>query len=656
MAQPKKLEYTALFGLVSQVVFLLVALALAAKSGSRAVGAITWYVGAGILVWFLVLVHGRQRRLAREEREEMEQLRRTRLSEELFEETELDRMRASAGLVLFEKYLVPVFSVVLSAMLLYFAYRVGSGAWGAEAPEVLIQAPVAVGMIFMAFVGFLIGKYAAGLAQSADYRLLRAAGGYLLGNVIAEVMIGIAMGLYYFEVTWVEVAVTYIIPAIMMLVGLEVLLNLLLDIYRPRVPGQERRPPYDSRLLGLFAEPGGVLRTVAATLDYQFGFKVSETWFYRFMGRAIIPLVSVQVATLWLLSCLVVVDQDEIVFIENFARPYLSAEDAAKGLSATVFEPGFYLKMPWPFGVARHVPAYEVQSVELGRIHEPIPGAKPSKIAQDDIILWTERHINPTEGREANFLVPSTAAVAVPSASGEQVEAEGKVPQVNIARLQAYVDYRVRKKRDGSIDEDAAFTFLYRQTDIREHVERLAYRALARIAANQDFIKWISVDRGRTVLQLKQMVTDAIEREGMDLEVVFAGIPVVHPPAATAVSFEGVVTSLEQREATKYAGEQEASRIVAGARAEAAERKYFAEGYAARLRANAVADRDQFLAQLAAYRKAKWVYKIRTYLDAVEQALSGQRLIIVPLTPTDTQVIDLKEKLRPTLIDLDSEE
>ncbi len=211
-------------------------------------------------------------------------------------------------------------------------------------------------------------------------------------------------------------AVTYLIPAIMALVGVELLLNLMLDIYRPRVPGQERRPPYDSRLLSLFAEPEGVLKTVATTLDYQFGFKVSETWFYRFMERAIVPLVLVQVLALWLLSAVVVVDQQEVAFVETLGVAHVSAQDAERGLLATPLQPGYYLKWPWPISVARFVPAYRVRNVTMGKVYEPTAGRWSYLFEGDidvtgepDVILWRERHISPIKGYEVNFLVPSTA-------------------------------------------------------------------------------------------------------------------------------------------------------------------------------------------------------------------------------------------------------
>ena len=70
-----------------------------------------------------------------------------------------------------------------------------SGAWGKAAPAVPrpLVSMVAIAAIFIAFPGFLIGRYAAGLAQSEGFGLLRAAGGYVLGNVIGLILIAIAL-------------------------------------------------------------------------------------------------------------------------------------------------------------------------------------------------------------------------------------------------------------------------------------------------------------------------------------------------------------------------------------------------------------------------------------------------------------------------------
>ena len=683
MGHSKKLEYTALVGLVLQLIFAATCMVVAGQSNSSSAQAETWQLVIGVLVWFVVLVHGRQRRLAREEQEELQRLRESRLSEEIFEETELDTMRASAGLRIFERYLVPVFTLLMSGLLIFFAWRVASQAWGAPEPHVQRPSAVAVAAIFVAFVGFLIGRYAAGLAQTEGYGLLRAAGGYVLGNVIGLILIAVSMALLYFDVSWAEVAVTFAIPVIMAMVGIELVLNLVLDIYRPRVPGQERRPPYDSRILALFAEPQGVFKTVAATLDYQFGFKVSDTWFYHFMERAIVPLLMVQVVSLWLLTSIVVVDPGEVVFVEVLSKPYLTQQDAGKGLHATLLGPGFHMKWPWPFGVARHVPAYQVQSIDVGRIYKE--GFKPAENAsmseRDDVILWKESHIDTRVGEEVSFLVPSasqssgpgsgeaeeappaadaTAVAAAGMGAGAAVSAEAEqsagtsqtAPEVNLARLLAYVDYRVRLLPDGSVDPQAAFTYTFRQADIRRHIEELAYRALCRIAASQDFLRWVAQDRAATADLLKKMLQDAVDREGLGLEVTFVGIPAVHPPLETAPAFENVVGMLEQKEALAYQGQTQAEQIVQEALGDSAEKVNEAKGAAERLLKNAAASKSQFLVQLDAYERAPLVYMFRSYFDTIEQVLKGQKLYVLPQTSDEVIIIDSKEKLTPELLKL----
>jgi regulator of protease activity HflC (stomatin/prohibitin superfamily) len=646
MGHSKKLEYTALIGLVLQLLFAGTFMIVASQSRSRAAEAEMWQLVIGALVWFVVLVHGRQRRLAADEQEEMARLKESRLSEEIFQETELDAMRASSGLRVLERYLVPLFTLVLSGLLLFFGWRIASSAWGVPAPAVTRPSMVAIAAIFVAFPGFLIGRYSAGLAQSEGFGLLRAAGGYVLGNVIGLILIAISMALLYFDVSWAEVAVTFIIPVIMALVGVELVLNLILDIYRPRVPGRERRPPYDSRILGLFAEPQGVLKTVAATLDYQFGFKVSDTWFYHFMEKAILPLLLVEVVSLWLLTMIVVVNPNEVAFVEVFSEPYLTQADNARGLYATVLEPGFHWKWPWPFAVARHVPAYEIQSIAVGKIYkDEAAAAKDAGLSDvDDVSLWKESHIRPgVAGEEASFLVPSTARVSAESIPVVGVEGAAKAaaaPEVNLARLLAHVQYRVKQKPDGTIDEQSAFTYTFRQTDIQRHMEELSYRALCRIAASQDFLRWIAQDRAAVVARLRDMIQEGADREKLGLEVVFVGMTAVHPPMEAATAYEGVVKAMEDKESLIYQGQTESERTIQDAKAQEKEIVNSAMAVSAVLR-TAEASKNQFLVQLDAYMRSPLVYEYRAYFDTLETVLQGQRLYVAPSTTNEVDIIDM---------------
>ena len=73
----------------------------------------------------------------------------------------------------------------------------------------------------------------------------------------------------------------------------------MFEIYRPRMKGQVAHLLYDSRLVGLLGQPGGIFSTVAQAIDYQFGFKVSDTWFYRFLEKAMVWIVLLQLGFDW---------------------------------------------------------------------------------------------------------------------------------------------------------------------------------------------------------------------------------------------------------------------------------------------------------------------------------------------------------------------
>src|SRR6202162_1206257 len=110
-------------------------------------------------------------------------------------------------------------------------------------------------------------------------------------------------------------------------------------MYRPRVKGKIERPLYESRLVGLLGQPEGLITTAAQALDYQFGFKVSETWFYRFFRRALGVLVLLQLGALLLSTCVVFIEAGEQGLLERFGRPVTDR---------TLLEPGAHLKCPWP--------------------------------------------------------------------------------------------------------------------------------------------------------------------------------------------------------------------------------------------------------------------------------------------------------------------
>src|SRR5262249_46164729 len=154
------------------------------------------------------------------------------------------------------------------------------------------------------------------------------------------------------------------IGILMMVLAVETVLNFIFDLYRPRIAGAEQRSFYDSRLLGMFSEPGGILKSIADAVDYQFGFKVSATWVYQLLGRWILPLLLFHGATVWLLTSIVVVPQGYQGIIEHMGWGSSTYATAS---------PGIHFTRPWPIDRATLIPTERIQRIEIGYAREKEP-------------------------------------------------------------------------------------------------------------------------------------------------------------------------------------------------------------------------------------------------------------------------------------------
>src|SRR5690606_11858365 len=113
---------------------------------------------------------------------------------------------------------------------------------------------------------------------------LRAGGSYLFGS--SQLSFGLAISMIFVIVGFVSVDYWYaiLVGAVMLMLAVETVTIFVLEIYRPRAGEEDARAFYDSRLLGFFSEPGGVAESVGKFADYQFGFKVSESWLYKLLS------------------------------------------------------------------------------------------------------------------------------------------------------------------------------------------------------------------------------------------------------------------------------------------------------------------------------------------------------------------------------------
>ena len=200
-----------------------------------------------------------------------------------------------------------------------------------------------------------------------------------MGITLVSVAVMATLAAFHFNETPVpERILAKIVRGLLILLGAEFALNFILDLYRPRLPDEEPRPAFDSRLLGLFTEPGGIARSIAEAINYQFGFEVSSTWFYKLLQRSIVPLLGFGVAVLLLASCLVFVDTNEQAVIERYGR---------RVESRGTLGPGLHFEWPWPREIAYKVRTAQVHEVKIGIV----PSTEDKK-DENELILWTTKH------------------------------------------------------------------------------------------------------------------------------------------------------------------------------------------------------------------------------------------------------------------------
>lgn len=622
-------------GLVNLLVLLVVGLAtlaVARYAHLLAAQVVAVFLGLGVLVaavsWFQMRLEERERL----EKLELDELARSRGSEALFGSAEAEAFPARRAREQFEKFFVPGFSLVLLGLEAVAA--VGLWRWLDRVPSMPLRQPLmAMGLLgLFALVLFLLGRYSAGLARLENQRLLQPGashlllGAYLCGLVVAE-LVAFEAGFNF------DRPVARALCALLGLLAAEMLVTLVLEIYRPRVKGRVEHLLYDSRLIGLLSHPEGLLATAAHVLDYQFGFKVSETWFYRFLEKALAWLVLAQLGLLWVSTAVVFIEPGEQALIERFGRP----------LGAGVLGPGPHLKLPWPIDQVYRYPTDRVQVFRVGHGHEE-EEAEHGHGHDSGLILWTVAHT------KEEFLLPvanrqPTAAVVEPAEPGAEGLAGKRSPPVSLLAANIPVRYQITNLT----------AWAYSNKNPAELLQHLSTREVGRYLVNADLTEVTSRGRLAAAETLRQRIQDRANQMGLGVRILSVGLSDLHPPVKVAEAYEGVVGARLRRAGRLLEARAHQLRTNALARAAATNIVRRAQSESHRAQVSAWARVDLFTNQVVAYRAAPEVYPQRAYLQTLVRAGAGARkYVLATTTVTNAREIlqfNLEDKLRPDLLD-----
>lgn len=569
------------------------------------------FLGLGILVAAVSWFQMRLEEAERLEKLELEDLGRSHTGSALFEANGAELYPAQRSREQFERLFTPIFTVILCLAQAGGAFLLWQ--WLSKTPAApALKEPMAGLFLFLMFalVLFVVGRFSATFARLQKQRLLRPGASYLLLNAILCAAVAIGIFLVQSGVERADLYVAYGLCGLLALVAAETVVALLLEIYRPRVKGKVERPLYESRLVGLLGQPEGLVTTAAQAIDYQFGFKVSETWFYHFAERALLWLVPLQILLLILSTGIVVIEPGEQALLERFGKP---VENRA------VLTPGAHFKWPWPVDKVYRYRTEQIQSFDVG--FTPEAGR-----ANDRAVLWTISHT-----KEENFLVANRE----PQQSTNRADVV-RTPPVSLLTVSIPVQYQITNLVE----------WAYRNEDAPALLQDLATREVVRYLAGADLGELMSHGRWSAAEALSQRIQAASMERELGARIISVGLQDLHPPVKVAEDYEKVVSAEQTRQAKVLAAKADEIRTNALAAAQAitlvnnAQAEAFSRGKDARARAGL------FTNQIPAFAAAPTVYAQRSYLQAFGRATANARKYVMLATNThDVITFDLQESI-----------
>jgi regulator of protease activity HflC (stomatin/prohibitin superfamily) len=610
-------------GLVNLVISLVAGVAafIVARHANSFAGLVAVvFLGLGTLVAAVSWFQMRLEQAERLEKLEFDELAKSHSDSALFEARDSEVFPAQRSREQFERFFVPIFTVLLcliEAGGAYFFWK-----WLSSNTTVAnVKHPMMGLFVFfgIALVLFGVGRFSSAYARLEKHRLLRPSAGYLLLNAVLCALVGAGIIGVQARFPKADLYGARVLCGLLAVVAIETLITLVLEIYRPRVKGKIERPLYDGRLVGLLGQPEGLITTAAQAIDYQFGFKVSETWFYRFFERAILWLVPLQILLLILSTGLVVIEPGEQALLEHFGKP-------AEG--RPVLSAGAHFKWPWPIDKIYRFRTEQIQTFDVGFTPD-------SEKENEKAVLWTVAHT-----KEDNFLVANRE----PAGAGMTNQAAGKrTPPVSLVTGSIPVLYQITNVVDWAyINEDAPSL-----------LQDIGTREVVRYLAGADLTELMSSGRLEASTTLAQRIQAASDERHLGARIIEVGLQDLHPPVKVAPDYEKVVAATQLKEAKILAARADEIKTNALSGSQAVTLVDAAESEAVARQVGALAHAGLFTNQIPAFEAAPSVYLQRSYLNTFARATANARKYLMLTTNThDVIVYDLQESIARDILNM----
>ncbi len=511
----------------------------------------------------------------------------------------------------------PVISTIAGVLVIALAWLLWAKV-STDLPDKMANLKV-VAVAFLPFlVNLFAGSYYSGLAKEKGLAWFRPVANWFKFSAFTISLIILTFISYGFQDLEIDITATVIkIAAIVTaLVGADLILSVILQFYQTS-SDPNNCPAYESKLLTIFSSPSEITKNIANLLNYQFGYEISESSFFRTLEHGLLPFVLVTVVIGWLMTAVVYIPEDSQGIRECFG----------KVSSTTPLQPGIYFKLPYPFAEIKKKAVKKVNDLTLGHLENVT--TDPHVIISDEVIEWGNNHANDEE----NYILPTQQSHSNTSVPGSYLTVSFKVSYV-IKDL---------------------YKYLYQFKDADKLLYQLSQAEVLRFLSGSEFFKFLNEQRTESADEIQRLIQGKADRYDLGVEIIYVGFPAAHPPVSVGRDFEKVTSSLEHREATILQAEAYANRILPETSGKAFALVEAAKTYRDKVTLVAYAESKQFLEKHKSHLAFKDYFELDNQLKALENSAKRRKYIVSKSFKKYNYTLNLEENLTPSLLDLNNE-
>jgi regulator of protease activity HflC (stomatin/prohibitin superfamily) len=391
----------------------------------------------------------------------------------------------------------------------------------------------------------------------------------------------------------------------------ETLLRLLASVLIPPDPTQAAVSPIHLVAREAIFTASNPITSLIRTFEDRCGVSLRSSWASAFVKNSVLPLLIFLMLLSWSLTSLAIVETHQMAVREHFGR-------SAGG----PLLPGLHLMLPWPFGRIRSFPVKTVQQLPIGFVEAD----EVMNRDQPRALLWTKPH--------------AKEEFALALGNGSELVA-----------VNAVVYFKISEDRQEFLD------YVYQQSAPEEALIAFAYRALMEETRGRTLDDVLSVNRAAFARRIANSVREQTKDARLGLEVVDFAVLNLHPPIEAGSGFLEVINARlnARRRVIEAEGEKQVALLDAETRGAMAVSSAKIEG--SRRVAGALSEVSEFKAVGHALQVSPGTFRLRLWIEALENALSHQRLFLVDRTLLDEGgelMLDTRQQQNMRLPNLDA--